>query len=151
MASKGLEGTSKLYSKGKDKISELELGEKVSALSEDAKNMISEKITQQSHGQGQKYEAPKFEKERFLPQKKSNPVEISKKSPVRVDRVPKINPIIDNNIQFNENSSSRFPCVALNLKSVKNTDGEPLLDTIITKFRARIAALTKALPPMKII
>ena len=47
MASKGLQETSKLYSKGKEKISELELGEKVSAFSEDAKILIAEKMNSQ--------------------------------------------------------------------------------------------------------
>lgn len=108
MASKGLQETSKLYSKGKEKISELELGEKVSALSEDAKILIAEKMNSQPEVQNKIEQCQSNEKERFISMKKSNPMEISKKSPVRGD---KLTPAIENKISSKNILTSRLTCV----------------------------------------
>lgn len=112
MASKGLQETSKLYSKGKEKISELELGEKVSALSEDAKILIAEKMNSQPEVQNKIDQSQSNGNERFISMKKSNPMEISKKSPVRVDiHVDRLTPAIENKISSKNILTSRLNCV----------------------------------------
>ena len=112
VASKGLQETSKLYSKGKEKISELELGEKVSALSEDAKILIAEKMNSQPEVQNKIDQSQSNGNERFISMKKSNPMEISKKSPVRVDiHVDRLTPAIENKISSKNILTSRLNCV----------------------------------------